>query len=217
MAMRRNKPQISPEMACFSGSDGKNHRQIYTEIDPTHHIFVCVRVCAIKCNIHVFCLMSIIYLISNMLENDPTDQLALCGFPKRRGLAKAGPRQQFFPGSVIFSLQFQEFLSDQHLRSMQQPCVTDTCAQGHKDGVNGQLWKVAHPHGLPNRPTVNAQMVFNVCNTSTLNEMIMCSCVPRSFLLFKTGNSSFVYRLWLYKFMTEPRVNSVIWVNSIPG
>jgi len=138
--------------------------------------------------------MSIIYLISNMLENDPTDQLALCGFPERRGLAKAGPRQQFFPGSVIFSLQFQEFLSDQHLRSMQQPCVTDTCAQGHKDGVNGQLWKVAHPHGLPNRPTVNAQMVFNVCNTSTLNEMIMCSCVPRSFLLFKTGNSSLVAR-----------------------
>ena len=151
------------------------------------YIYVCV--CAIKCNIHVFLLMSIISspICSKMTRL--TSWLFVAS-------PNAGdwPRQQFFPGSVIFSLQFQEFLSDQHLRSMQQPCVTDTCAQGHKDWVNGQLWKVAHRHGLPNRPTVNAQMVFNVCNTSTLNEMIMCSCVPRSFLLFKTGNSSFVAR-----------------------
>ena len=34
-------PQISPEMACFSGIDGYIiHRQIYTEIDPTHHMYI---------------------------------------------------------------------------------------------------------------------------------------------------------------------------------
>ena len=47
--MRRNKPQISPEMACFSGIDGYIHRQIYTEIDPTHHMYVYMYMCVCVC------------------------------------------------------------------------------------------------------------------------------------------------------------------------